>query len=179
MGATWRSTRYYKPNTMRTTVFFLLLAMIVSGACKKKADTCPTDVYEYTYKDNAQVDTVRAPVNYAPLAATVNTGTKRVFTYRWSHIDCPQIADGGGGALLYFEVDPALSHFKYYADSLAAIKCYYMSLCGYCVPRDASVPVGGTIEGTKINDKTWKVDIDLKTGTYSTLKTSASFVKAN
>ena len=154
--------------------------MMASGACKKKSDTCPTDVYEYTYKDNAKVDTIRSAMTVpAPLVIAVNSGAKRVFTYRWDHIDCPQIADGGGGAILVFEVDPALAHFKYYADSLAAIKCYYQGLCGYCVPRDASVPVGGSIEGTKINDKTWKVDIDLKTGVYSTLKTSASFVKAN
>ena len=154
--------------------------MIASGACKKKGDDgpCPTDVYTYTYKDNARVDTVRQPIVHAPLLAVVNTGTKRVFTYMWEHIDCPQIQDGGGGAQLVFEVDPGLSHFKYYADSLAAIKCYYRSFCGYCIPPDDVVPVG-TIEGTKISDKTWKVDIDLKTGMYSTIKTSASFVKAN
>ena len=154
--------------------------MIASGACKKKGDTCPTDVYEYTYKDNAQVDTIRPAVSVpAPLVVAVNTGAKRVFTYRWDHILCPQIADGGGGTLLIFEVDPALSHFKYYADSLVAIKCYYQSLCGYCVPRDAFVPVGGSIEGTKINDKTWKVAIDIKAGAYATINTSANFVKAN
>ncbi|HSC38655.1 MAG TPA: hypothetical protein VLD19_12310 [Chitinophagaceae bacterium] len=163
---------------MRTTVFLLLLAMVVSGACKKKGNTCPPDIYTYAYKNNAQVDTLRNALT-KQLAAIVNTGSKRVFTYQWSPQSCVPIADGPGGVILVFEADPDATHFKYTTDSLLARKCYYYYPCGECLPPTAAIPIGGTIEGTKVSDKKWKVDIDVKTYNSLTINSSADFARAN
>jgi hypothetical protein len=163
---------------MRSTIFFLLLIMAVSMACKKKGDNCPPDLYTYAYKDNAQVDTLRNALT-KQLAAIVNTGSKRVFIYQWSPQSCPQVVDGPGGVIMVFEADPGVTHFKYTTDDLLARKCYYYYPCGECLPPTAAIPISGTIEGTKVSDKKWKVDIDVNTYNSLTIKTSADFVQAN
>src|SRR3982751_4811161 len=79
---------------MRTVVVFFLFTVVVLAACKKKGKNCPTDSYAYSFKDNAQVDTITVANSF--LAANTGAGNKRVFKYVWSHSECPNIQDGMG-----------------------------------------------------------------------------------
>ena len=146
---------------MRKMLFFLLLLPVVFGECKKKSEDCVPYHYQYTYKNNSQVDTLRNTQG-SPLVAVVNTGTKKVFTYTWYSSPCHMLVDGGAGATLVFEVDSAATSFNYFTNDLAAAHCYYQLTCVECFPRGAFTPFSGTIEGTRTNGTQWNVQADLK-----------------
>ena len=166
---------------MRSTLSIVLCVLIIIGACHKAGSKqCPSDDYAYTFVNNARIDTVSRPIRdprYNMLIATVVPGARRVFTYQHIHSECPDVQDGGSTGTLVFEADPNVSHFKYYADSVAAANCYWRTSCYGC-NAGAVVPIGGTIEGTRVNDNKWKIDIDVKTNSssVSVLKVSADFI---
>jgi hypothetical protein len=163
---------------MYKMLFLILLATTLFTACHKKAEhSCPTDDYAYIFKDNARVDTTSRWSRGAILKANVEAGNKRVFIYQHTYTPCAGIADADYIATVIFEADPNATHFKYNTDSLDKIRCYYGSVCYGC--RDAVVPAGGTIEGTRVNDKLWKLDLDLTISTGNTVKASANFIPGN
>jgi len=162
---------------MRKTIFVALLAAAALAACRKKKEsaTCPVDTYQYTFKNNAQVDTLNPYGSSGyQLVTVVKTGGKRVVKYLEYHEQCPPVQDGFGGIQLVFEADPGVSYFKYTSDKLAGAKCYCTFLS--FASGSAFVPAGGTIEGTKINDSKWRINLDLQTRGTGTLKATTDFV---
>jgi len=159
---------------MRKIMLFIVLAAAGLAACKKKNKDkdCPSDSYTYSFKNNAQVDT--GYNSNQLLYANVGTGNKRVFKYTKSHWDCPGLQDGGDDIVLLFEADPAVSHFAYGSDKLADARCYYRYI-GYGVFPTA-LAGSGTIEGTRINDNTWRVSLDLATYGQQRITATANFV---
>jgi hypothetical protein len=158
---------------MLRIIFFFLLFSFLLTACKKSDKSCPFDTYTYNFKNNTKVDTVRG-FGQGTLIAHPVSGNKKVFIYNHSYTACPQVADGDWNALLLFEVDPSLNYFKFYTDDLESIKCYYHIEFAE-IHSDAYIPVAGVIEGTRINDQKWNVNIDLMLTNDKTLKISAIF----
>jgi len=153
--------------------------MLAATTChKKNPAACPVETNEYTFTTHAAVDTIPSPGLPIIVAEKVG-GNRLVFSYLWTREECPEVQDGFSGALLLFEADPAVTHFKYYSDSLPAIHCYYRHFCAEGCVSSAYIPVGGTIEGTKINNQKWAVSIDLKTSGSTDLKVSTNFTAAN
>jgi hypothetical protein len=155
-------------------IFFLLTTMAM--ACKKsdKAD-CPTDSYIYTFLNGAKLDTVK--IAGVPTVTYNTGGNKKVFIYKWAQTACPGIADADKGHTLLFEVDPALSHFKYPVDSFRAIRCSFCPYAGYGFGQPVVTPTSGTIEGTKLNDSQWKLIIDVTINASQSLKVEHGFNK--
>jgi hypothetical protein len=155
-------------------IIFLLLTVCIIAGCKKAKSTCPSDNYSYQITNNASIDTIR-PDSFQPLVAVTVNGNSRVFSYAHDHTECANLIDGGSVSTLVFEVDPSLTIFKFYADDLQKINCYYRISYPESSVQNAYVPVGGIIEGTMQNDKKWQVSIDVKLNNNETLTTSAVF----
>ena len=161
---------------MKYTAWIVLLSAILAIACKKsdKKD-CPADTYTYTFLNDAKLDSVRVGGVSTVVANT--GGAKRAFVYRWDYTTCPEIADGDHGHSLLFEVNPALTYFKYPADSFRAIRCSFCPYNSYGMAQAVTTPASGTIEGTKINDNQWKLSIDVTINASQRLQVVHDFYK--
>jgi hypothetical protein len=140
---------------MRKALFLALLTTIVFVSCKKsKSEECPHNSYTYTYKNNAQIDTIG-------VRTVVDSGSKRVFIYSWYSSPCEIVIDGGGGEVLQFEADPAVTHFSYSSNDLPAAKCVYGQVCGICGFPVMRAVTGGTIEGNRLNGNQWNIAVNV------------------
>ena len=86
-----------------------------------------------------------------------------VFMYKYEFEDCPNIADDEGLRTILFEVPACVNHFKY-TDSLELKQAkVLLSLSCECIPYLPVFFKDGTIEGNRIDDKSWQVVANLKT----------------
>jgi hypothetical protein len=165
-------------HLLKNMRYLLLLfsLLFVFAACEKSSKDCDKIVEEGYFSNHAEVDTLTRPGD--SLIALIQPGNKIVFSYTWYYNPCAMVLDGPGVESLVFQVDDTLTHFKLYDDDLVKARCYYHNSCIICKPHPAVVPGGGIIEGTKLNNNSWSVTIDLKAGAMnpSPIKASATFV---
>ncbi len=154
--------------------FILCLLCIMVTACKKSdKQDCPSETQECQFKSNAAVDTVRMPA--AALTAIAGNGNKLVFIYHHYYIACPNMIDGGSYETLLFEADPGTGHFSISnSEDLTTARCYFSAGNVLYMP-DATRPVAGTIEGTKIDGHSWAVKISLTVMNNRSLMASGIF----
>lgn len=157
---------------MKKTLAIILFTLLIFTSCKKESRNCPAEDVTYTFFNKSLVDTSTTPFDI--FIATRKEGSSLVFQYNYSYTSCPEIADGDRSEQLIFQIEPTKSNFKYYSDSLRNINCYYRSFCYGC-PPSSIIPTGGIIEGRKINDKTWNINIDIKVNEYHSLKVEENF----
>ncbi|HEX7845788.1 MAG TPA: hypothetical protein VF476_08330, partial [Chitinophagaceae bacterium] len=62
-------------------IFFSCLSLLVLSCNKGKNADCQSEQYNYHFKNDSQVDTVRNPS--AALFATITPGNKIVFNYEY------------------------------------------------------------------------------------------------
>jgi len=156
--------------------FFLFLSLLGFIACSKtKSDDCPQTVYSYDYKTNANVDTIRSSANW--LSVTETNGDSLLFRYTMNYIACPAIEDAGVTETLFFAVDPGVNSFIYSMANFQKAMVYFRRSC-FCVQRGGFVvPQSGTITGTRLNAKSWKIDFDIMITNDDRVQHSAVFTE--
>lgn len=136
---------------MMSKNIFLVIVLLVAGlsSCEKdepgnehpKCENCT-----YTFKEHARLDGFRA-----------TSGNAVVFTHKqyWNW------GDGGDSnrpySALSFEVAGGTTVFNYGNEEIASDKVTFHTMCVSCGTM-SSEPVGGTIHGRKINDRTWLIE---------------------
>ena len=160
---------------LRFAFVVCLFTMMIASCKKGNKKDCPYETFEYHFKNNAKVDTLSVPPGSASafLAVNIGSGTKRVFSYKEVYTVCPEMTDGVSSRVVYFEIDPLVTHFIFAGDDLQAARCYYQY--GNVLYSPGGYTPGGSIEGTKINEQQWKVDLNLALKNNQTLQSSAIF----
>lgn len=143
---------------MRKIAFLLLLIPIFFTGCKKKS-ACVPDAYLNVFYNNARVDTIS---NGSSLRAFTTSGNRVVFSYLHAHSGCQGYIDEGVSYQLLFEADPEATQIMLYENDLAAAHCYFTYSTNGNGSLGAYIPSGGTIEGSRIDGKHWKIYINLK-----------------
>jgi hypothetical protein len=165
------STGCQAQKRMRTLSFFLLL--LCSIACSKNK-RCDSNIYNYTFSNNAKVDTIFNS-NSQRLRAEKGSGNKLVFIYNHTYTSCPGIADADFSRTLLFEADPAANSFNYTVNDFQTAMVYSYADC-FCAGSGATLPQSGTITGTKISNSRWKIDADLVVEFGISVKLSGTFL---
>lgn len=136
----------------------LLAVILCSISCSTDEDT-PTgtpESQEYFYQEDKSISVV-AEENFT--ITSVVDGENLVFTYAFIGAQEDFIADDEYSEFIRFEIDPSLESFSFANDDLEAITAYFRISC-FCDGH--SYPItGGTINGTKISDASWDIDIDV------------------
>ncbi len=163
-------------------ISILLATFVLIIACNKEntnrnTKDCFKTINTYSFRENAKVDTGR---NIQFFYATINAGSKLVFKYNSDTFPiCPEIQDGSSSYSLVFETDPSITSFTYVTGDLQNAKVYSRLSCGECsdVSKNASVPVSGTINGTKLSATSWQINFDVETNLHDHLTGSAIFTR--
>jgi hypothetical protein len=158
---------------MRIILAILVFITMPFSACHKSTtDQCPSTTYRYSFRTNAGIDTSRTPANW--LSASIVGGSKLVFNYERNYSTCPEIADGGSTNILFLEVDPSVTSFDYEASGFRQRMVYFRRIC-FCTESGFLIPNDGRIKGNRIDDRSWKIDVDIVVSNGESIKTSAIY----
>lgn len=146
-------------------VMALLLLFI---ACKKTNDTACSnnETTTFHFSNNKQVDTLWQPSTGAVFANSV-AGADIVFQFRRDVYPCGTVLDAGHTDQLIFQIPAGTTSFDYNDSTvLANANAYFTRMC-YC-PNVTAQHVTGRIKGTRINNSSWSLQVDVTTPSMGT-----------
>jgi len=147
----------------------MLFILILTGtffACKKSpTDDCTPESFKFKFQQSMKIDTVRLFPTDPTLeyySYTLSAGNKTVFNYTHLFRNCPMISDDEGVKTVIFEIPPQSDSFII-NDSLEfrSAKCLIHFSC-FCAPAAPVFIKQGSIEGTRISTKSWKIKANLQ-----------------
>jgi len=62
--------------------------------------------------------------------------------------------------VIIFEIDSSLESFELSGDDLSAAKTYFRQSC-FCEELGSLIASGGSIKGTKLNENSWRIDLQM------------------
>lgn len=153
---------------MKSSLILLVMILgssLLFSSCFKTG-RCTPESNEYYFYKSRRLDTV--PLVNPPdtffnyYIVQVMPGENMVFQYDQRKRDCPEIADDEGSRYLYFEVGNISTDYFLIKDSaqLTAAKCIVALSCE-CYPSAPVAVNAGSIEGTRISSKKWRIKLDL------------------
>ncbi len=138
----------------------IVVLLIVS--CSKKEDKQISSYFKtHYYKNNSSI--IDNSIGDMPrlLYSVLDTGNKTVFEYR---LEADNVIYNGHGypyyAVIRFEADSDVNSINYADSGLAEHMCYYYSRALQPVYWGALI-YKGNINGQKLNDGTWKIELNI------------------
>lgn len=142
-------------------VCIVAVVLLLFTACKKTNDAgCSNnETTLFHFSNNKQVDTAWHPSTGAVFANSV-AGSDIVFQYRRDKYSCGVASDAGYTDQLNFQVPAGSTSFDYNdSTTLANANTYFTRMC-YC-PNVTAQHVTGRIKGTRVNNSSWSLQIDV------------------
>ncbi len=147
-------------------LFFILISVYIFNSCADD-DGCSDATTEYTWTQNKsilfnpRVDStiVNDSVIYFSEFSTID-GQDNLFEFTRLSQSCPDILDSGGGVAFLFVVpQDSTENFNYNDIEILETSAHQRGLglvgiCGMTIEQ-------GTINGTKIDENTWQVAVDV------------------
>ncbi len=159
---------------MKYTLSILLFSCILFGCTSNTNDSRK----EYSFTENSQIT---LDDNEPNPFTKIESGENLVFEYYFQKEDNEDIADDEYSESIIFEINPDLEDFSYTDNELSSINTYFDKSC-FCL-IEGSIPIAkGTIQGNKIDNHTWEIQINVAFTDYNeniTKVISGSFLKHN
>jgi len=143
----------------KTQICLYVIVLFLVFACKNDDDQKQIDTEEFNIKTNSQINISSQDSDF--FVATIDSGNKLVFEYKFDSPSDPQIADSGFSETILFEIQTDIEEFSLKNEELNTINAFYRAIC-FC-PNTESVRISeGTISGKKMNTTSWEIKIDVK-----------------
>ena len=136
-------------------ILFSMATSVVSRA--NDDDTLQEESTDLKIYENSRIVTAVDPEFFV---ASINSGNKRVFKYKFNREADPIIPDSGYRETIIFEIDPEETKFSLLDDELPNIKAFYRQVC-LCRNTESVQITSGKISGTKISATKWNIFIDV------------------
>lgn len=140
-------------KSMKYLTYCLLILSLISLGCSDNQ----TEFTTFKYFESSSIQTQNDP-NF--FLASIENGNNLVFEYKYVLEADPDIADSGFSETILFEIDPSLEEFTYRDQELEGINTYYRHIC-FCESIESILVNSGSISGTKINNNSWNIDINI------------------
>ncbi len=138
---------------MKNTFLVLIFSFFFFGCTNNINDSYKL----YSFSENSKIT---LDDNEPNPFTKIESGENLVFKYYFQKEDNENISDDEYSESIIFEIDADLDHFSYTDEELSSINAYFNKSC-FC-PIDGSISiVKGTIQGTKIDNLTWEIKINI------------------
>jgi hypothetical protein len=138
----------------------ICIIFIVMISCNKKGLDCYEESKIGTFERNKMILTGITPDTNIEYFEIV-TGNKIVFTLNHSGFQCDQVYDDEWGEQVVFQVDGNLNNFVMKDNELERNMCFYGQF-GAWVNHKKSIINAGLVEGEKIDEDEWSVNLNIK-----------------
>lgn len=101
----------------------------------------------------------------------ISEGDKFVFRLSHAGAQCNDTFDDEWGERIVFEVDQEASSFRFVDSELIEAQCYY-SQWGAWVNSSPLLITSGSVEGTKLSESTWSINLSLNLSAQNALGSS-------
>ena len=98
----------------------------------------------------------------------ISEGNKRVFKMDHAGAQCDDTFDDEWGERIVFEVDQTVSSFRLEGSDLIEAQCYY-NQWGAWVNSNPLVITSGLIEGSKLDDNSWSINLSINLSAQNAL----------
>ncbi len=133
-------------------------------------DDCHDPETTFQFTDNSQLiridDTDLGLFEYE-----VSEGDKLVFRINHAEAQCDDILDDEWGERIVFEIDQEATSFRFDDSELIEAQCYY-NQWGAWVNSSPLLITSGSIDGTKLNESTWFINLSLNLSAQNALGSS-------
>jgi hypothetical protein len=143
---------------MKLFIKILTVISLILTSCTKENE----ENYSYSFSENKKLNIEMYDESYMK-HGNIGEGTNLVFEYEYTAEEEDNIADDEYVEFIRFEINPALTEFKYENNKLSDTKIVFSQICycnfGYDVNKD--VEPYGIISGEKVSQTEWNISIDV------------------
>ncbi|WGK64991.1 hypothetical protein [Croceiramulus getboli] len=151
---------------MRAILSFLVLSLFLCS-CSNDDDASDQQRIDYNLYTNAALNIPAEDADFF-LVTIAETGDQLVFEYVLDIPSDPDIADSGFRESILFEIDASTTTFEVSDEDLLTINPYYRQSC-FCETVESVLIQSGTISGTRSDQNSWQIDIDVEIDLGGTL----------
>ncbi len=142
-------------------IYFLVIPYLLLQSCSI-FESKSKDTYSYEFVENSKLEINQLDGSYMKYGL-ISEGSNTVFIYRFEQAQDDDIADDEYVEYIRFQISPELQIFSLIDNDLVEANAVLSKacFCGFGNDEEKNVDPYGSIEGEKLSDDTWDINIDV------------------